>query len=103
MLPNFKYFNVNWVDGMKLTRGHFSDQENAFIDRLRDVAAINLTSYNYGLLNPAPGSSKSIDHVVDVDRATLLRVKVNECRAITPGGARIEIVSGNPLNHAKPA
>jgi len=103
MLPNLKYFNVNWVDGMKLTRGHFSDQENAFIDRLRDVAAVNITSYNYGLLSPAPGSAKSIDHVVDVDRATLLRVKVNECRAVTPGGARIEIVSNNPLTHHKPA
>ncbi len=102
MLPTIKYFNVNWVDGMKLTRSHFSDQENAFTDRLRDVAGINLTSYNYGLLEPAPGSSKSIDHVVDVDKATLLRVKINECRAITPGGVRIEVLAGNPLSRSKP-
>jgi hypothetical protein len=102
MLPTIKYFNVNWVDGMKLTRSHFSDQENAFTDRLRDVAGINLTSYNYGLLEPVPGSAKSIDQVVDVDKATLLRVKINECRAITPGGVRIEVLAGNPLSQSKP-
>ena len=102
MLPTIKYFNVNWVDGMKLTRSHFSDQENAFTDRLRDVAGINLTSYNYGLLEPVPGSAKSIDQVVDVDKATLLRVKINECRAITPGGVRIEVLAGNPLSRSKP-
>lgn len=101
MLPTIKYFNVNWVDGMKLTKGHFSDQENAFTDRLRDVAGIYLTSYNYGLLDPAPGTAKSIDHSVDVDKATLLRVKINECRAITPGGARIEISAANPLSQSK--
>jgi len=103
MLPSLKYFNVNWVDGMKLTKTHFADQENAFNERIRDVAGVFITSYNYGLLSPAPGSAKSIDQVVDVDRATLLRVRVNECRAITPSGARIEILANNPLSQNKAA
>ena len=41
--------------------------------------------------------------MVDVDRATLLRVKINECRAITPGGVRIEILSNNPFSQHKPS
>lgn len=101
MLPSFKHYNVNWVDGMKLNKDHFIAQEDSFYERLSDVAGISITSYNYGLLGPAPGSTKSLNHTVDVDRATLLRIKVTECRAITPGGVRIEIQATNPLSHGQ--
>src|ERR1700733_8442480 len=97
MLPPLKYYNVNWVDGMKLTRNHFLDQENAFVERMRDSLGIYLTSYNYGLLSPEPGSTNSLQHTADVDRATFLRVKVTQCRAITPSGARIEILANHPF------
>lgn len=103
MLPNIKYYNVNWVDGMKLSSTHFVEQENAIIDHLRDVAALNLTSYNYGLLAATSGDSKSLNFKVEVDRTQLMRVHVNECRAITPAGARIEITGANQFNQSKPA
>ncbi|MDX2002099.1 MAG: hypothetical protein SFW35_06695 [Chitinophagales bacterium] len=103
MLPAIKYFNVNWVDGMKLTKDHFADQEHAFTDRLRDLAGIFLTSYNYGLLAAAPGRPTALSHTIDIDRANLLRVNVSECRAITRGGARIEISPVNPFIQNKTA
>ena len=103
MLPPLKYFNVNWVDGMKLSSNHFVEQENAFIDHLRDVAGLNLTSYNYGLLGPSSGDSKSLSVKVEVDRTSLLRIYVSECRAITSSGARIEITGANQFNQSKPA
>ena len=46
MLPEIKYNPVNWVDGMKISRNHFVDFENAVHDHLRDATGINLTSYS---------------------------------------------------------
>ncbi len=45
-----KYPNVNWVNGMKIRKEHFIQQENAFDDKLKDVTACFLNGYNYGLL-----------------------------------------------------
>ncbi len=103
MLTPIKYFNINWVDGMKLNSKHFVEQENSFIDHLRDSCALGLTSYNYGLLDAVSGNSKSLSHNVEIDKNLLLRVHVLECRAITPSGARIEITGTNQFNQGKPA
>lgn len=91
MIPYIKYNNVNWIDGMKITKAHFVDEENACIDRIRDNAAIFINSYNYGLLKPVPGKERSLDFTVEPDKNNLIRVKLYECRAITPSGSRIEI------------
>ncbi len=92
MLPEIKYMPVNWVDGMKITKDHFINTENAFYDQLRDANCKFLTSYNYGLLSPASGSKNSLDVKIGIDRSNILRVTVLECRAITPGGGRIEVL-----------
>src|SRR5687767_9880099 len=91
MLPYIKYNNVNWVDGMKITKDHFVSQENAYQDKIRDSTGIFLHSYNYGLLQPSPGKEKSIDFSVDTDRNNVIRVNLYECRAITRSGSRIEL------------
>lgn len=93
MLPEIKFWPVNWVDGMKVSDRHFIQQEQSFTDRLRDYAAIGITNFNYGLLLPAPGMRSSLEFTFQADQAKLIRVKVSECRAITPAGARIEISS----------
>ena len=92
MLPELKYFPVNWVDGMKISEAHFDHLQNFVADNLRDTAASRITNFNYGLLPPAPGERTSLDLSVSTDQAKLIRVKVLSCRAITPGGARIEIL-----------
>ncbi len=95
MLPEIKFWPVNWVDGMKVSDRHFIQQEQSFTDRLRDYAAMGMTNFNYGLLIPAPGVRSSLELTFHADQAKLIRVKVSECRAITPAGARIEISSSD--------
>lgn len=92
MLPEIKYFPVNWADGMKISEAHFNQLQNYISDNLRDISAQRITNYNYGLLPPAPGEKTSIDLAISTDTARSIRVKVLSCRAITPGGGRIELI-----------
>ncbi|MFN7846377.1 MAG: hypothetical protein ACK5P4_04075 [Bacteroidota bacterium] len=91
MLPEIKYLPVNWIDGMKISESHFLQSENSITDRIRDNAAILISSNNYGLLKPKPGRDASFNLSINVDQSKLMRVKLLECRAITAGGMRIEI------------
>ncbi len=86
-----KYFNVNWVNGMKINKDHFIQQENAFIDKMKDILACQLNDRNFGLL-PASGNNTSFEIITKVDNQNILKVKIFQCRAITQGGARIEIL-----------
>lgn len=86
-----KYFPVNWVDGMKIRKQHFIDTENALLDQLRDAIAVGLHAQNYGLLPPKAEQKESLRCWFVTDNQRLWRVKLTECRAVTPGGARIEI------------
>ncbi len=108
MLPQIKYMPVNWVDGMKISRTHLQHLENAISDHIRDAAGVRMTNYNYGLLPTGIAARQSLDLHVFHDSSGYLKVKVLECRAITPGGVRIEITpqskpveSGLALNELK--
>ena len=87
-----RYFQVNWADGMKINKDHFIALENVFNDKIRDNIATGINDYNYGLLPPLPGKSSSIKVAITADNENIIKVKLLECRAITPGGARIEIL-----------
>lgn len=92
-----KYFNVNWVNGMKINKDHFIHQENVFNDKLKDILAIQLNNRNYGLL-PASGSeNSSFEIFIKIDNQNSLKVKILQCRAVTRGGARIEILKNSDL------
>lgn len=91
MLPQLKHFPVNWIDGMKISKSHFLQQERALNDQIRDVAGIQLNSYSYGLLPQSSSTKTPLDIQVNSDHSGYIRVRVAECRAITPGGVRIEI------------
>jgi hypothetical protein len=86
-----KYYHVNWVDGMKINKNHFIGLENAGMDRIKDAIACGLNDNNYGLLPSLNDKGNSLKIVMTIDNQKTLRVKIFECRAITPGGARIEI------------
>jgi predicted component of type VI protein secretion system len=94
MLPKIKNNLTNWVDGMKINRQHFIDSENAILDYMRDASAMNLKSYNYGLLEPIQGEKSSLDCNVLYSQPNQFKISVSYCRAITPGGCRIEILPG---------
>ena len=90
----FQYPNVNWVNGMKIRKEHFIQQENAFEDKLKDVAACFLSSNNYGILPLDADSAGSFKVLFQVGNQNRLDVGVLQLRAITPAGARIEILEG---------
>ena len=100
MLPEITYYPVNWVDGMKIARRHFTETERATLDHLRDATALHLRPDNYGLL-PAPnelGSPAAFELLVSVDVQGEVQARLTQCRAVTAGGARIEITpSSAPL------
>ena len=90
MIEPLQFFPTNWIDGMKIRRQHFSDNDNAFWDTLRDVSAIRTNSFNYGLLSPLADESV-IQCWFGFDNQSEWHIRITSCRAITPAGARIEI------------
>lgn len=91
MLPEQTHWPVNWADGMKIARQHLLANDNAIRDAIRDVGGLLLTPLNYGLLPPAPGKDSPLVLACDGHELVL-----SGCRAITPGGARIEIDAAQP-------
>ena len=100
MLPEITHYPVNWVDGMKISRRHFAEVEHSTADHLRDAIALHLRPDYYGLL-PATnelGSPAAFELLLSVDAQHEVQARLTQCRAITAGGARIEITaSSTPL------
>ena len=94
MLPKLQFNLTNWVDGMKISKDHFIDSENAFVDQIRDAQAASMTSVSYGLLQPLNGEKSALDCNTSTNQSGKFKVTVSYCRAITAGGCRIEIIPG---------
>ena len=92
MLNEIRNWPVHWVDGMKISKDHFLAIEQFFVDHLKDARALYLNDLNYGLLPPLPDSRSSLD-VQILSSGNSFQCIVNECRAITPGGLRIELTN----------
>ncbi len=90
MIEKLSHFPVNWIDGMKINKTHFTDIQNFVSDSVRDAVGVHTSMIDYGLL-PVQDPIK-INLIIDNHK--LLRIKVEECHAITPSGSRIEIGSG---------
>ena len=88
-LPGVEYQFVNWRDGMKITQKHLTAQDQAIRDAIRDTAAVFINGHNYGLLPGEDGVSAGMQISVMGDTVRLL-----SCRAILPGGIRVEWDSG---------
>ncbi|TLX71647.1 hypothetical protein E9993_19975 [Labilibacter sediminis] len=86
-----RYFQINWVDGMKINKDHFIALENGINDRINNIVADNLNSFSYGLLPDHLGIGKTFKMVLNVDNQQYLNVKILNCRAITRGGVVIQI------------
>jgi hypothetical protein len=85
---------------MKISRRHFAEVDHATADHLRDAIALHLRPDYYGLL-PATnelGSPTAFELLLSVDAQGEVQARLTQCRAITAGGARIEITpSSAPL------
>jgi hypothetical protein len=88
MLSEFNNMPVNWVDGMKISRKHFQQEENFTNELVKDAIAAQLSPFNFGIL-PA---EKSLDVEVQCDFSQQITVDVTNCNAITPNGSRIYII-----------
>lgn len=97
MLYPIKKRLVNWVDGMKISKTHFEQTEDYYIDTIRDAISLGLTSYNYGLLPPYKGEKLSCDLEMTETVTNNIEIELRLCNAITPGGCRIDI---NPIDHS---
>jgi predicted component of type VI protein secretion system len=87
--PNIKHFPTYWENGMKLSAGHFQHLENSIEDAQRDIRALGIaTNGGYGLL---PNSDFSLQNAQGLSPQSV-RVILNACKAILPGGYRVEIV-----------
>lgn len=92
MIPEIKYFTVNWIDGMKISKNRFIESDRAHIDANRDAYALSLNELNYGLL-PGKKNSDTISLDVIDSRFDKFKVRINTCRAVTIGGCRIEVLN----------
>jgi len=95
MLPENRSHTINWIDGMKLNKDHFIDLDNWIMDGLRDNACLQMTDFNYGLLESAADRDASQKLLINIDQNNQINIKLTDCRAITKGGIRIEITSQN--------
>lgn len=87
MIENLSNLPINWIDGMKINKTHFRDMQGFISESTRDAIGIYTSIINYGLL-PAQDPVK---FSFIIDNHKLLRIKAEECHAITPNGSRIEI------------
>lgn len=91
MLFPIKHQAVNWMDGMKISRLHFSASDDHFTDALRDRTALSLNAYDFGLLPPFRGGVASSEFEI-LERVTnQVEIRLRFCNAVTAGGCRIDI------------
>jgi hypothetical protein len=80
---------VNWVDGMKISKAHFQQTEDYFMDCLCDNIATRLNHYNYGLLPSSRVKATSGEFEINEQFNHRVEIKLHRCHAITSGGYRI--------------
>lgn len=91
MREHRKHLPVNWIDGMKINKNHFIEQEHAFTDGLQEMVSLNISPLRFGVLPASSAGENTFNVKISLDNLDTLRVSVLSCQAITTGGARISI------------
>lgn len=86
-----KYYRVNWIDGMKISKDHFIAMENSFLEIVRNAEQKGISPICYGLSPQLSDQGSSLDVTISVDGQSTIEVVLNTCRAITLGGHQIDI------------
>lgn len=87
-MPEQQFLPVNWTDGMKINKSHFTSQDNAFSFQLTQTASGLLNEYNYGLL---PSQDTALKIFLSVDNQQQVNLRIQQCRVITRGGFYFQI------------
>lgn len=91
-----KYHMVNWIDGMKIRKQHFVEQQHAVSQLHMQGVATQLNAINYGLLPPlSEDSSPSFKLDMKIEKTNTIHVKIYSCKAATPGGFLIDLGNEN--------
>jgi hypothetical protein len=97
-----KYKKINWINGMKINKEHLIGSDNHFTANAIDTRLLQLNEFNYGLV-PTEDGSDNLKIDVVMDNQNSLRVVINTCLAISPGGFRIIIHNkGNDNSYTIP-
>ena len=92
IFPKINAFPTYWENGMKLSASHFQHLENSIEDAVRDARALALAGNGgFGLL---PNSIFTIQNRQGTTPQSV-QVVLSACRAVMPGGYRIEILPEN--------
>ncbi|WP_157807272.1 hypothetical protein [Hymenobacter chitinivorans] len=83
---------------MKISRRHFTELEQFTTEHLRDATALGLSAHRYGLLPADAQGPSSFELLLSVDHQQAVTARLTHCRAVTAGGARIELTgAAEPL------
>jgi hypothetical protein len=93
MKAHQQYFPVNWIDGMKVNKDHFIAQDDAWRNALHDAASLNTSPIRFGVLASPNDNEDNFNVKLALDNQHTLRVTVLACRAVTPGGVKIDLPS----------
>jgi len=95
--PTIKNFPIYWENGMKLSADHFQHLENSIEDAIRDSRALGINAAGaFGLLPYQPLVIRNAQG----QTPNSVRVILESCRAVLPGGYRVEILPDN-INQLK--
>ena len=94
------YFQVNWVNGMKISSNHFIELENHFVHRVQNSLKSLINPLNYGLM-PGENAEWSLPKFIISFNENKLR-SLSSFSALTPEGYLIEIPANLEFSLAKP-
>ena len=86
-----KYFPVNWIDGMKINKNHFIEQDNAAMDALQGMVSLGLSPLRFGVLPASAAGEETFNVKIAFDNQSSIRVSVLACQAVTSGGVHISL------------
>lgn len=90
MTGSTNHFPVNWIDGMKINKNHFIDQDKAFSQQIGNAIRVRTHETNYGLLE-SPGEKQPVNIVMNIENDQKVHIRVIRCKAVTCGGFYIDL------------
>lgn len=92
-----EYMPVNWVDGMKINKNHFIEQQQAGLFQQAVAMRSFLNNHNYGLLPAADVTRAGVKIWLNIDNQQHVHARIMECNAITRGGYSIALNNDTSL------
>ncbi len=89
-MKNNNHYAVNWTDGVKITKDHFTESYFNSVNTVRDAVETSIHSYDYGLLEAKKGMLSALEIETKTHTEERLVLELHSCNALTAGGCKIE-------------